>query len=317
VKNPKIIIWGHKLHTHTHSYIHNGYYKACKYLGYDVHWFDDNDNVLDFDFSNCVFITEMQVCRKIPFVDGSVYFIHNLEDKPFVNIKKSLLADKNPGCKIYDFIDYRKANIHVSYSELNFMEKNIAYHQNSNTFITMWATDMLPNEIDETSVVPFDSSKENIYWIGSFHGQATNIRKMLEVCQSRGKRFVFGGGDVHRNLTINGNKFFESEDNKRLVRESFISFDIREKIFLDVCKSYYPCRLFKSISYGKWCGSNMVSIADLFEDRVTFDSDIESLYEKIISDYQKCDEKKMRDNMNWVRDNHTYVSRIKNFLELV
>jgi len=29
----KIIIWGHKLHSHTHSYIHSGYYEAFKKLG--------------------------------------------------------------------------------------------------------------------------------------------------------------------------------------------------------------------------------------------------------------------------------------------
>jgi Lrp/AsnC family transcriptional regulator for asnA, asnC and gidA len=32
----KVVIWGHKLHSHTHSYIHNGFYIAFKHLGYDI-----------------------------------------------------------------------------------------------------------------------------------------------------------------------------------------------------------------------------------------------------------------------------------------
>ena len=53
----KAIIWGHKLHTHTHSYIHNAYYKAFKKMGYETHWFDNNDDVSGFNFDNCIFLT--------------------------------------------------------------------------------------------------------------------------------------------------------------------------------------------------------------------------------------------------------------------
>ena len=43
MKYSKVIIWGHPLHSHTHSYIHEAYYRAFKYLGYDVYWFHDNE----------------------------------------------------------------------------------------------------------------------------------------------------------------------------------------------------------------------------------------------------------------------------------
>ena len=62
----KIVIWGHKLHSHTHSYIHYGYWRAADYLGHEVYWYDDTDNVMDVDFSNSIFITEHQVCKNIP-----------------------------------------------------------------------------------------------------------------------------------------------------------------------------------------------------------------------------------------------------------
>ena len=43
----RVIIWGHKLHTHTHSYIHYGFQRRFKHLNYDVYWFDNNDTTND------------------------------------------------------------------------------------------------------------------------------------------------------------------------------------------------------------------------------------------------------------------------------
>ena len=41
----KIIIWGHKLHSHTHSYIHQAFNIAFTHLKYNVLWLDDNDDI--------------------------------------------------------------------------------------------------------------------------------------------------------------------------------------------------------------------------------------------------------------------------------
>jgi hypothetical protein len=51
MKIKQVIVWGHKLHSHTHSYIHNGFFIGFNDLGFKTHWFDDNDNVKDFDFT--------------------------------------------------------------------------------------------------------------------------------------------------------------------------------------------------------------------------------------------------------------------------
>ena len=34
MKITQIVIWGHKLHSHTHSYIHNGFYIAFQKMGF-------------------------------------------------------------------------------------------------------------------------------------------------------------------------------------------------------------------------------------------------------------------------------------------
>ena len=52
----QVIIWGFPLHTHTHPYIHGGWFKGFKHLGYNTYWFDDNNIPSDFDFNDTLFI---------------------------------------------------------------------------------------------------------------------------------------------------------------------------------------------------------------------------------------------------------------------
>jgi hypothetical protein len=47
IDSKRVVIWGHSLHSHTHSYIHYGFYQACKSLGYDVTWLSGEDKVDD------------------------------------------------------------------------------------------------------------------------------------------------------------------------------------------------------------------------------------------------------------------------------
>src|SRR5690349_5990415 len=79
----KVVIWGHKLHTHTHSYIHSGFYEGFKHLGYATYWFDDADDVSDFNFSNTLFLTEGQVDKKIPLRADCIYLLHNCTDPKY------------------------------------------------------------------------------------------------------------------------------------------------------------------------------------------------------------------------------------------
>ena len=82
----KVVLWGHKLHSHTHSYIHWGFSRAFQHLGYETHWFDARDNVSTFDFSNSLFITEGQVDQNIPIRDDCYYIIHNCRPDKYRNL---------------------------------------------------------------------------------------------------------------------------------------------------------------------------------------------------------------------------------------
>ena len=72
----KIVIWGYPLNSHTHSYIHSSFYKAFKHLGHDVYWFHDDEYPEDFNYDDCVFLTEGFADKNIPLRETSTYYVH-------------------------------------------------------------------------------------------------------------------------------------------------------------------------------------------------------------------------------------------------
>ena len=86
-KYKKLIVWGFPLGTHTHSYIHAMWIKVFSVgFGKETHWFHDKEYPSDFDFNDCIFITEGYADENIPIVKSSVYFVHNaVHPEKYVN----------------------------------------------------------------------------------------------------------------------------------------------------------------------------------------------------------------------------------------
>lgn len=319
----KVIIWGHKLGSHTHSFVHFGYYRAAKFLGYDTYWMDDNDDVSNFDFSNSIFITDSSnpISEKIPIRKDCIYFDH-FSDTPFQLTGNCYYRDKFKQSRLdhpnyYNFLYYAETwnkdnkKEWPDDSELQLVGEKHFFHQKSKTLTTMWATDLLPPEIDKIEPCLFDNQKEKIYFVGTIQGQ--NLLKFAEICKSNNKQMVNAGGwiFIHNKLDLDVNQNIE------LVRDSFISVDIREQHSHLFLGKYYPCRIFKNISYGKWTGSNHKGIEDVFFDNITCENNLEILYHKLVEDYKKCDYSKMKSAMNFVKDKHTYVNRINDMFKIL
>ena len=79
MKLDKVIIWGHQLHDHTHSYIHNGFTIAFRHMGYKTYWLADNQDNLDsdIDFNNSLFISHGLKSKYLPINNTSIYILHN------------------------------------------------------------------------------------------------------------------------------------------------------------------------------------------------------------------------------------------------
>ncbi len=133
----KVVIWGHKLHSHTHSYVHNGFYTAFKYLGFPTYWFDDKEELNDFDFSHTLFITEGQVDKKIPLRNDCQYMLHNCTDPKYRMLsKKNAIAFQVFTDSIFSVPDLVK------------LDTCIYYDLAGRCIYMPWATDLLPHEID-------------------------------------------------------------------------------------------------------------------------------------------------------------------------
>ena len=188
----KVIIWGFPIHTHTHSYIHGGWVKAFKSLGYDTHWFHDKEYPTDFDYNNCLFITEGYADDNIPVVDTSTYFVHICRNpEKYLNKVKRLieiryLVDHIKDCN-YNYVlnkDKCEKISDATYYEKLVNNGGLAKYNNNpismdyECIYTCWATDLLPNEIKEESI---HMERDNcIYWCGSYSaGNNPELRKFV------------------------------------------------------------------------------------------------------------------------------------------
>ncbi|MFZ9376818.1 MAG: hypothetical protein ACO25K_06810, partial [Candidatus Fonsibacter ubiquis] len=129
------------------------------------------------------------------------------------------------------------------------------------------------------------------------------------------KNFINLGGYTGFNDEENGISFFDYEKSIRAVRDSYISFDIREEQHLN--NGYVPCRIFKNMSYGKWVGTNSLKVKKFFQNRVTINDNLEQLYFNIVDDYKRSTIDILSDNMNYIQKNHTYLNRVKSLFSIL
>lgn len=305
----KFVIWGPKLHTDTFTYVNFGFYRAIESLGYEVSWYSDGDDVSSVDFSNSIFLGEQQGIKEMPLLENCIYFIHNIEQE---NIFKYVNRPDHPNYYNYLVLFSNFLNS-VDKNELRELDRNIFYHEKSKTPVIMWATDLLPEEIDHCEPALHEENLNEIYFIGTVQG--SNLIEFSNICNRQGKQILNIGGFTGQNSIHTGSPP-DINENINLVRNSYISFDIREDHSLAQGR-YYPCRLFKNISYGKWTGSNNPLLSDVFGEHFTASSNLEELYDKLVEDSRNCTEIKMRNAMNFIRDHHTYVNRLKNLLEII
>jgi len=296
-KIKKVVIWGHKLYSHTHSFIHNSFYRTFSYLGYDTYWFDNNDNIQGFDFSDTIFLTEGQVDAKIPLRPDCYYILHNVDQQKYRNS----IVDIN---KVLNIQVYTKDCIKRNDLEL---EKCIHYTKfpNNEQYPVLyfpWATDLLPHEI-ENNINNLDNItlNKNVYFIGTPIDKTTLCTRHF--CKIHNFQYIQLGG-FSKNVNI--------QTNQKLISESIIAHSIQgDQWQVDV--GYIPCRIFKNISYGKMGITNNSTVNDLFGNKIIYHNDINTClemglqFEKNSKEYKK---EKVIELMNFVKENHTYINRI-------
>ena len=334
----KIVIWGHKYHSHTHSYIHAGYFRAFQYLGYDVLWLDNNDKVEDYNFDNCLFITEGNVEKKIPIVNNSKYVVayadrnNKILHRYFENNLITLSSRQ------YDELD-----IHVSHDRAAQKMDNFSYLRNNSssnvsnddrwyksskyTLFQPWATDLLPNEI--IKIKRFNqSSLKNIYHIGTIHTGFDNyIQGYIQEIIKNKKRFIVKNSSkknlilkilnkIYQNNNIDS-KFIKKDIKKNIkfISHSYVNASLQPDIQVDgKKKGYIPCRILKNLSYGRLCGTNSKYVNAIFDNILPFSSSSSELYYRIEESEHNITNQSIDFIFHQVKSNHTYINRAKNIL---
>lgn len=288
----KVIIWSHKLHESTHSYVQNGYYRAFKKLGWETHWVDTRDNLDSIDFADSLIFVEHSVRKGIPIRKDCKYVTHHFPDNelldqgiPFDNI-----------IKLGDYLPDKECNEKIA---------ELTYWDNSTRSIWQpWGTDLLPDEIDTDDYVSFNPNAKKLHYVAMLYEQghwwAQEFANIIG--EKHGVEFMV----YTQNAT--------DEENKNLIRQSFLCPDFRSDWHLQC--GYIPCRMWKNISYGRITGTNSPLVKRALGDYVVFGGTPQTLYQNLL-EAEMNKTVNMKEAMTYVKENHTFVNRVNNLLKFL
>ncbi|HJZ24262.1 MAG TPA: hypothetical protein VJ201_07440 [Candidatus Babeliales bacterium] len=289
----KVIIWGHPLHSHTHSYIHEGFYRAFKHLGYEVYWVKNQDEMQHVDLHNALFITEGQVDGEMPKRQDCYYIVHNWNSdnyqELFNNNRCILLQVYTDDC-----LPYAPEKL-----------GDCIYCNSKEKMIFMpWATDLLPHEIERVKQHRIkDNQRSIISWVGTIgggrFGNQVELAGFKKACREN---------DVVFNHKINVSR----EENIDLIATSYMAPAIQGPYQCE--KGYIPCRIFKNISYGQWGVTNNKIVYDLFKGKVVYNPDTYQLFYDAKAHIDNTPISELYELMDFVKNNHTYINRIEMLL---
>jgi len=305
----KVIIWGHKLHSHTHSYIHEAFFRAFSSMGYQTCWLDDDDDVRGIDFAESLFLTEGQVDKKIPIRSDCRYVLHYCDPTKYstvsgrcIFLERTFLGDRLNTLRIKPDVEgleqwtYLEKDYHGSFGW-----KYIENVDKIPAIYMLWGTNLLPREFN-TECLDIRRS-EKVYWVGTvgtgIYGNATELGPFSLACD------------------INNNHFYKetvasTEQHISIVQKSYLAPTIVGKWQLD--NGYIPCRVFKNTSYGQPPFTNSKYINEIFGNDILCNTNTFEIFYQAREMAEKMKKPKMMEMMEFVKCNHTYINRVQTIL---
>lgn len=295
----QVVIWGHKLHTHPHSYVHYGFYRAFEALGYPTYWLDNSDDVNNFDFSNTLFLTEGQVDNEIPLRKDCQYILHNVNIDKYQSIPRKNIIK----IQIYNNSVFSNRNIVK-------IDTCVFYDYVDQCVFLPWAAYLLPKEIEEIqSQLPFKKQKA-IHWVepigtGRF-GNFSEVNLFMTACKKHRIPFF---------------KSYEGIDNKdlqakfNLIKSSYIAPTIVGSWFNET--DCIPTSLFINICAGQMGITNSKQAYELLNRKIIYHPDPFQLFYEAQDRLKTITVDDIIDLMNLVKEKHTYLNRVEILLELL
>lgn len=292
----KVIVWGHKIQNgHTHSWIHYAFYKAFTHLGYDTLWLDNNDNIDHIDFAHSLFITEGQVDQKIPKQADCRYILHNCNTALYKH-----LFDLN-NCIILQVFTYDIFGRNIV-EKAPFVYADI----NDRVLYMPWATDLLPHEINEQKKCATMERSPTIYWVGTMNNDYFGNMKELQPFMLAAQKY---------GITIKQYKSNNITDSIQAIHQSYMAPAIVGTWQKE--KGYIPCRIFKNISYGQMGITNSKAVYELFNKKIVYNANTYQLFFDAQQKLHTMSIHELYDLMDFVRDHHTYITRIDQLLSFM
>lgn len=298
----KVILWGHPLHSHTHSYIHWGFFRAFKKLGYETYWFDGKTSMSNFDFNNVLFITEGQVDSAIPIRDNCYYIIHNCKPAKYqhlLNNGRAIILQ----VYTHDCLTRKEPSFDYCFH----------YNLPQSTLYMPWATDLLPDEIEaiKQRITLSKKKKNSASFIGSissgYFGNQPEINQFKKAIEQHGIEFYHGGVNAR-----------SMEENIACIQASLLAPALQGSW---QCKQgYIPCRIFKNISYGAMGITNSATVYRLLNKAIVYNPNAYQLGHDAIKRLATWTLNDQYALMDLVKEKHTYINRIErlfSFFEMV
>lgn len=294
----KWVIWGHKLHSHSHSYVHLAFYRALQHLGAQVRWLDHVDDISSLDFTDSVFLTTGVGDQSIPLDSSCFYVLLNCDDS-----KYSALRSQHRVLNIEPYTDVVLERSAEQLAPLTYF--------NGTTLDMPWATDLLPGEIQENKPgCHYNPASNVITWVGTIAWGAYSNFDQLEsfrrACAEN--HIVF----FYRGLYANG-EGVPPEIHMRLIRESYMAPTLVGPWQRD--HGYIPCRIFKNISYGQFGVTNSPRVHELFSHRLIYNPDPYQLFYDAHDRLPSIPLAEQWSLMDFVKEQHTYLNRIQTIIE--
>lgn len=319
----KIIIWGYPLYSHTHSYIHDAFYKAFRHLEYDTYWFHDGNFPKDFDFSNCIFWTEGFADSNIPLNDSSVYFVHVCKSpkkyieagvKKFIDVRYnhiwmndhvySYTMDKRHLEKLGPCCYFEKSTGQTIKFKNTYYDYDISDYDK---IYISWATNLLPREFNFDDI--YLPRQNVIHFCGNLSASGvcentSTFSKFIQEAEKEGIPFLVNNPW--------SNPLSDEETIKR-AKQSILGADVRGPEHIR--NGYVPCRVMKSMSYGHLGMTNSPEVYKEMEGHCVLDEDPANLFHLAMA--KRHDYDFIKKGMEYIRKNHTYINRIEDILKIL
>ena len=292
----KVVIWGVKLHSHTHSYIHWAFDRAFRHLGYPTYWLDNSDDISGLDLSNALFLTIGLADQKIPLREDGWYILHNVDPAKYAHLSRQ------GRCIIMQVYSHDCRNRPVIY-----LDDFVCYDLRDKTLYMPWATDLLPYEIDAIKKqLPYVKKESRVSFVGTkwggWQGNRSEVEAFENACRDYGIPFTIATK-------------VDLDEHIANVQTAFLAPAIQGHWQCE--HGYIPCRIFKNNSYGQFGITNSETVYQLFHKKILYNPDCYKLFYEAMERVPHVTLAQQYELMDFVRDRHTYVNRIDSLLDIL